>query len=129
MNHNIDLIKMTPTKWRTKLANKCFESVELNFILFVIAVYLFLVLGDFINCSSCWSPGFVFPVFYLSVDCNCHCCCIGLFCSPHQVGLPCLFLHRTYFTVSTSSCHYRNCSLEMIHGKLRTYNKTICSSK
>ena len=32
-------------------------------ILFVIAVYLFLVFGDFITCSICWSPGFVFTVF------------------------------------------------------------------
>ena len=32
-------------------------------------------------CSSC---------FYLSLDCYYH-YFVGLFCSPHQVGLPCLF--------------------------------------
>ena len=41
----------------------------------------------------------LFLLFYLSLDCYYH-CFVGLFCSPHQVSLPCFFLLFSIFKVS-----------------------------
>ena len=46
--------------------------------------------------KTIWTTfGFVLSCFYLSLDCYYN-CFVGLFCSPHQVGLPCFFPHNCF---------------------------------
>ena len=75
-------------------------ELELNFENFLFCYCCFLVLSVLWFLSLALNVGHLvlFLLFYLSLDCYYH-WFVGVFCSPHQVGLPCLFpkfvVHKT----------------------------------